>query len=149
MSIEQLKQDLKDVTSALPTGPLVTAAEMSAYLKNNLLPFIESAITEMEEMDGSIEDLVVHGQEVLHEENAALFMALITSGTTLAKELEELAAKTGDGKRIALLIKEWRDLAEQGAEVLEDITIPDPDAEPEPDETPAVESPALPAGGKA
>jgi hypothetical protein len=139
MSIETLKDDLKAVISALPSGPLTTAADMAGYLKNNLLPLIETVVNEMEEMDGSIEDLVVHGQDVIHEETAAVFMGLITSGMTMAKELEDLAAKTGDSKRLQPLIKEWRELAEQGAELLEDITIPDPDAD-DPDETPAVQS---------
>jgi hypothetical protein len=149
MSIEQLKQDLKAVISSLPGGPLTTAAEMSAYLKNNLLPFIESVVTEMEEMDGSIEDLVTQTPDVLHEETAAVFTGLITSGLTLVKELEDLAAKTGDSQRLKPLIKEWRELAEQGMEVIEDITLPDPDPETEPEQTSAVEPPALPPGAKA
>jgi len=149
MSIEQLKQDLKAVTSSLPSGPLTTAAEMSAFLKNNLLPFIDSAVTEMEEMDGSIEDLVTQTPDVLHEETAAVFTGLITSGLALVKELEDLASKTGDGQRLKPLIKEWRELAEQGMEVIEDITLPDPDPETDAEQPAAVEPPALPPGAKA
>jgi hypothetical protein len=127
MSIEQLKEDLKAVVGALPSGPLTTAAEMAAYMKNNLLPFVEAVVGELEEMDGNIEDLVMQAQDVLHEENAEVFAGIITSGIILAKELEELAAKTGDSKRLQPLINEWRELASQGSELLEDITIPDPD----------------------
>lgn len=150
MSIETLKEDLKAVAGALPTGPLTTAAEMATYMKNNLLPFIESTVTEMEEMDGTIEDLVTQTPDVLHEEAAATFMGVITGGLALVAELEGLAAKTGDSQRLKPLIKEWRDLAEQASELIEDITIPDPDADPDDAaETPAVETPALPPGAKA
>lgn len=150
MSIETLKEDLKAVAGALPSGPLTTAAEMAAYMKNNLLPFIESTVTEMEEMDGTIEDLVTQTPDVLHEEAAATFMGVITGGLALVAELEGLAAKTGDGPRLKPLIKEWRDLAEQASELIEEITIPDPDADPDDAaETPAVEAAALSAGAKA
>lgn len=148
MSIEQLKEDLKAVIGRVPTGPLTTAAEMGGYLKNDLLPFIESTVGEIEEMDGTIEDLVLHTEDVLHEESATVFVAIITGGMALVKELEDLAAKTGDSQRLKPLIKEWRALAEQGSELLEDITMPDP--EPETEETPVVvDSAALPPGAKA
>jgi hypothetical protein len=91
-------------------------------------------------MDGNIEDLVMQAQDVLHEENAEVFAGIITSGIILAKELEELAAKTGDSKRLQPLINEWRELASQGSELLEDITIPDPDPDQaDPPETPEAE----------
>lgn len=151
MSIETLKDDLKAVAGALPTGPLTTAAEMTAYMKNNLLPFIESVVTEMEEMDDNIGDLVTSAEDVLHEENATVFAGIITGGLALVKELEDLAAKTGDGQRLKPLIREWRELAKQGGELLEDITMPDPDVDlEEPADNPIAESAAaLPPGAKA
>lgn len=149
MSIETLKDDLKAVAGALPTGPLTTAAEMTAYMKNNLLPFIESVVTEMEEMDDNIGDLVTSAEDVLHEENATVFAGIITGGLALVKELEDLAAKTGDGQRLKPLIREWRELAKQGGELLEDITMPDPDPDlEEPADSPIAGS-AEPPGVKA
>lgn len=152
MSIETLKDDLKAVTEALPKGPLTTAAEMAVYMKNNLLPFVESVVTEMEDMDDNIGDLVTSAEDVLHEENATVFAGIITGGLALVKELEDLAAKTGDGQRLKPLIREWRELAKQGGELLEDITMPDPDPDvdlEEPADSPIAESAALPPGAKA
>lgn len=152
MSIETLKDDLKAVAGALPTGPLTTAAEMATYMKNNLLPFVESVVTEMEEMDDNIGDLVTSAEDVLHEENATVFAGIITGGLALVKELEDIAAKTGDGQRLKPLIKEWRELAKQGGELLEDITMPDPDPDvdlEEPADNPIAESATLPPGAKA
>lgn len=130
MSIEQLKEDLKAVISALPSGPLTTAAEMSAYLKNNLLPFMESAVGELEEMDGTIEDLVTQAQDVIHEETAKVFAGIITSGLILVNELR---ARIGNDRRLLDACKEWENLAKQGSELLEDITIPDGEDPEEPE----------------
>ncbi len=152
MSIEQLQADLKAVIGRVPTGPLTTAAEMGSFLKNDLLPFIESTVDEMAEMDDNIGDLVTSAEDVLHEENATVFAGIITGGLALVRELEDLAAKTGDGQRLKPLIKEWRELAKQGGELLEDITMPDPDPDvdlEEPADNPIAESASLPPGAKA
>lgn len=153
MSIEQLKEDLKAVIGRVPTGPLTTAAEIGGYLKNDLLPFIESTVGEMEEMDGTIEDLVNQAQDVIHDATAQVFLGIITSGLLLVRELR---TRVGSDRRLLDACKEWEDLARQGSELLEDITIPDDEDEEQegaadgsPDPVSIVESPTLPPGAKA
>lgn len=137
MSIEQLQDDLKQVIGAVPSGPLVTAPEIAAYLKNNLLPLVESTVDELAEVDGSVGDLVTQAQDVLHEDSAQVFAGIIASGKVL---ISELRTRIGNDHRLLKAIKEWEELAKEGAQLLDDITIPD-DEEEQP-EAPAVEKPA-------
>ncbi len=123
MSIEQLKEDLNAVVSAVPFGPLVTPQELGAYLKDNLVPFIASAVDELEEIDSSVEDLVHQSVDVLHEETAEVFAGIITSGVVMANEL---LSRAGNDQRIIALVREWKKVAAQGEEILTEITIPDP-----------------------
>jgi len=149
MSIEQLQQDLKQVAEAAKAlaGPLVTPSEIAVFLRDNLVPLIESHIGESAEMDESIYGLVQEAEDVLHEDNAAVFAGIITSGAVL---VTELGHRAGNDQRLLKLIKEWRALAKQGEQILEDITIPDDpeaDAEGEGESMDAAETPA--AEGKA
>lgn len=128
MSIEQLQEDLKALASRIPTGPLVTPAELAAYLKNDLVPFLSAVTTELEEVDGSVADLVQRAAEVLHEESAAVFAGIITSGAVL---IAELKTRIGSDRRLQEAIKEWESLAKEGTQILEEITFP---YEPEDDD---------------
>lgn len=131
MSMEQLRDDLKQVVGRLPTGPLTSAADVAGYMKNDLLPFVASMIDEIGEIDESVEDLVHQTPDALHEETSAVFAGIITSGVVLANELK---ARVGADKRLLDLIKEFFALVKQGEEILEEITIPDPEPdEPEPE----------------
>jgi hypothetical protein len=122
MSIEQLREDLTQVAARIPSGPLTSAAELAAYIKNDLVPFIGSAVDEIEEIDESVGDLVNQTPDALHEETAAVFAGIIASGSVLAGELR---ARAGNDQRLLALLKEWGKLAEKGKELLDDITIPD------------------------
>lgn len=148
MSIQQLQADLAEVIKALPTGPLVSGPDLADYLKHNLLPLLESHVNETAEIDEAVENLVKHEADILHEETAAVFASVIVSGRELAKEL---AARMGNDQRLHRLVKEYREIAADAEEILNDITVPDDDEEeaPEPEATPAtVEAPTLPEGAK-
>jgi hypothetical protein len=126
MSIEQLKTDLKQVIQACPADP----AEIPGYLQNYLLSWLEATCDEIGEMDDAIENLVHESEDILHSDNAAMFAGVITSGMVLATEL---AARAGNDQRLLKVIKEFRALAKQASDVLEEITIPDDDEEEEDD----------------
>ena len=137
MSIETLKQDLKQVTLAIQKdalGPLVSAEDLAKFLRDNLLPWLEAAAEEVGEMDESIEDLVHQTPDVLHTDSSELFASVIAGGILLVNELR---TRVGNDGRLLKLIREWTVQAKQAGELLEDITIPDEDGEEEGDEVPA------------
>lgn len=118
MSIAQLKQDLTQITEAATASNL----DPAAYMRDNLLPWMESLVNEVNEMDGAIEDLVHESADVLHEENGAVFAGIIAGGLALATEL---AQRAGNDPRLIKIIREYRDLAKQGSAILEEIVLPD------------------------
>ncbi len=148
MSIETLKLDLKQITEQaqiVSTGP-----EVAAFLQNNLLPWFESLIEEVSEMDDSIEDVVHQSVDVLHEDSAEVFAGIIASGTIIASELQ---TRVGNDARLLAVIREWRALAKQGTEILDEIVIPDDedgdDETDEPDEGDLAAGKDIPKAGNA
>ena len=127
MSIETLKQDLQQVTAAIASTTLI---DFSTFMQSQLLPWLESLVDEVSEMDESIEDLVHQSVEVLHTESAEVFAGLIAGGAMIATEL---LTRAGDDKRLIAMVKEWRALATQGKAILEEIVIPDDEEEPDSD----------------
>lgn len=142
MSIEQLESDTKAVVSALPTGGLISAADMAAFMKNNFLPLFTDLVDELKAMDGAIADLASGAVEILHRDNASVFLALIEGGAKVIADLKAKLLELG-GKPSAELdqaIKEWNTLAEEGREILEEVTFVDTDDdEDQDDENPADE----------
>lgn len=122
MSIETLKEDAKRVIAALPTGITVTADQLSAFMRDNLLPLAESLIEEIGEVDGVVDDLVHQTQEVLHDESAEVFAGIITGGEVLVTELR---TRCGNDQRILTLIRAWLELAKRGKQILEDVVVPE------------------------
>lgn len=147
MSIEQLQADLEQVATACPTGPLVSAPDVADFLRNNLIPFIAAHVGETSEMDEAIDNLVHQEPDILHEETAGVFASIITSGRVLA---DELYKRIGTDQRLRALIKEYRDLAAKGSEILDEITVMDPEdpeeEEPAKEATPEVEAPPAAEG---
>lgn len=122
--IEELKNDLKLVTAAIPTGPLVTATEVSDYLRNNLLPFVESMLGDMEEIDDSVFALVHETEDILHSTNAAVFAAVIASSTVLVAELRK---RIGNDRPLLKAVHEFNALVTKATAILNEITVPDED----------------------
>lgn len=146
MSIQQLQSDLEEVKKALPTGQLVSSQEVMDFLKHNLVPLIESHVNETAEIDEAVHDLVTHEADILHEETAGVFASLVVSGRELAKQL---MSRAGKDPQIAALCKEHLDLCEQAEEILDEITVDDPQnvEETKPDSGEA--TPELPSPGDA
>ena len=147
MSMEELEADTAQVVAAAKAlGPLTTTSDLVAFIKHNLTPLVTSAIAEIGEVDETVYGLVHESDDVLHEDTAKLFSEVIQGGAELARELAKLAA--GDA-RIAGMIQAWQVKAKQAAEVLDDITSPDPDAEdPEADTAEDTDEAETPAEGK-
>lgn len=135
MPIDQLKNDLTDVIKACPSGPLTSAADLASYMQRELLPAMSLMVDEISEMDDVIESLVHRSDDILHEESATLFAALVESGSKIAAELRGRLAPTDP---CHLLIKEFVGIAKEASELLDEITI----FEPEVEEDEAVEEPA-------
>ena len=128
MSIETLKHDLKQITER--AAAMSTGAEVAAFLRDELLSWLDSLIDEVGEMDASIEDVVHQSVDVLHEESAQVFAGIITSGTVIAAELQ---TRVGNDRRLLEVIREFRVLTKQGTEILNEIVIPDDDGDDEDD----------------
>lgn len=135
MSTEQLKADLKESLATVkamdPTT--TTAADLVRHLKDTLWPTIEAVIDEIEDIDGSVEELAdtLDGEsEYLSEATGAVFAGIIAAGLAIAGEAEKLALPDP----LKQAIGEFRQLCRQGAEKLNEIVIPDPDDVDEGDE---------------
>ena len=135
MSIEQLRDDLKanlaSVKTVDPTNPIA----VMGHLKNTLWPFLESLVDELTEIDESVAELVDGVDEVLTFESGKVFAGIIAGGLVMTQMLEAQAAAD---PKIRAAINEWKSLAEQGGEILDEITLPegydDEDAETGDDE---------------
>lgn len=130
MSIETLKQDLKQIMASAPRPTFaegdgsVTAERVAGFLANDLLPLIETLVDEVSEQDECIEAMVNQTEDILHEENAAVFSGIIVGAAALVAELR---TRAGNDKRLLTMIREWQTLAAQGKTILEEITIADED----------------------
>jgi hypothetical protein len=128
MSIRQSKTDLQQIVTELTSTPPATALELTSFLQDNLLPWLEALTHEVGEMDQVIEDLVHESVDVLHSDNAAVFAGVIAGGLALATEL---ATRIGGDQRLLAVIRDFRQLAVQAKEILEEIVIPDDEEEEE------------------
>jgi hypothetical protein len=129
VSIDTLKQDLKQVVESIPQGPLVTAADLADYIRTNLVPFVSNLVDELSEVDDCIGALVNEAEDILHEDNAKVFAGIIASGNLLVSELR---IRVGNDKRVLSLVREYEILAAKGVQILGDIVVPDdPDEDPD------------------
>lgn len=130
MTIEVLQTDFKQLEEAVEKPANPTLEGVWDFLRDQLVPWLGSATSEIAEIDEAVEE-AYHGMpDLLHEETAEVFAGIIASGKILMAELRK---RVGNDRRILSMITEWNKLAEQGAEILEEITIEDPEADPEPD----------------
>ncbi len=154
MSIEQVQADLKEIMGRLLAEPPTSTPEVVIFLRDNLLPWLQSAAEEWGEMDEAIEDIVHQSVDVLHSESGAVFAGIITSGLAIATEL---ATRAGQDQRLLRVIKEFRALAAQGKQILEEIVLEEDDDDDEGDDegeaddddeagTPAQDNGAAPEG---
>jgi hypothetical protein len=132
MSIEQLQQDLKDLMGGLLASPPDSTAGLVLFLQDNLLPWLQTQAEELGEMDEAIEDIVHQSAPVLDAESGAVFAAIITSGMAIATEL---ATRAGNDQRLLRVIKEFKTLAAQGTQILEEIVLEDDEGEDEDEES--------------
>lgn len=148
MSIESLKQDFATVMASAPKAtPMVPveAGDLSSFLHNNLLPWLENVTEELGSIDEVVEDLVHQTPDVLHTENAELFASLIVTGRTLMTELKQ---RIGTDQRVGKLIKEWTAMADEAMTVIEDIVIPDEEDDEEEDDETTPAEPSAPGGAE-
>lgn len=127
MTMQQLQADLVAVKGALPLDP--TSADLLQYIKHNLLPLIEAHISETGEIDEAVANLVENAADVLHEDTAAVFGALIVAGQAVCKELK---ARMGNDAGCRNLIGEFERLAREGEQILQEVTVQDDEEDDEP-----------------
>jgi hypothetical protein len=126
MSTVQLKSDLKEIVGKAKgfAGKLTTANDVVSFFSSDLLPWLESLVEEFGEVDEAVADLMDGAPDTLHEDTADTFASIITTGLVLATELEKRA--TGEPKVLEAISK-FRELCEDGSNVLGEITVPDED----------------------
>lgn len=125
MSIEQLKNDLNQITNSCESTS-EDSPSLKSWMVNNLLPWAAALTDEMEEMDGVLEEVVEQSEDVLHTESGQVFAGIIAGGLVIATELGQRA---GNDQRVLKLIKEFRALAQKGTDLLEEIVIAESPAE--------------------
>lgn len=124
MSLQELESDLKSLGEKLRMDPPASAAGVVLFLQNELVPWLQDLTKETVEIDESVEDLVHGSAEILHEESGAVFAGIIASGLAIATEL---AQRAGNDQRILKIIREFRQIAKEGSDILDEIVIPDPE----------------------
>lgn len=135
MSMEQLKADLKESLASVKTldPATTTPADLVRFVKNTLWPTIEAIVEETDEMDASIgelSDMMDGVADVLNHETGTVFAGIIAGGLTLVGELDKLAIPPP----LKLAIGEFRTLCKQGAEILDEIVLPESDDDDEDDD---------------
>lgn len=130
MTVESLKADLQSNLQTLTTmGPLTSSADIVLHLKNTLWPFVESLVTEVEEQDECIENLLNGAEEIIHPETAKVFANVIVAGLGIAKALEDQSPGNAAVKRA---VDAFRGMCKVAQETLEEVTVlEDPDDEDE------------------
>lgn len=125
MSVEQLKQDLKDNMGALKEmGAFTTPEELVKHLRNSLWPMLEAFADELEEQDGCIEDLLNGSEDILQPETGGKFLACFASATMLVGELAKRLTPSDDPK-LRASIAEFNALANDCIGTVQEITIPE------------------------
>jgi hypothetical protein len=139
MSIETLQEDLKaNVAAARDLTVLSSIDDIAKHLKNTLWPFMESMVEQIEDLDGCVEDLLNHTEDILQPETGAQFLVTINGGLGLMGELKKRLGP-GDDPKILAAIAEFEKNANDMIGTLTEITIPveddeDPDADEDEDD---------------
>lgn len=121
MSIDNLKADLaSNMASLNQLGPLASGADVVAHLQNTLWPFLETVVSEMEEQDECLEDLIHGADDILQPETAKVFAGVITGGLAMAERLKALSASE---PQVLAAIAKYQKMCQEAAELLEQITI--------------------------
>lgn len=124
MSIETLQEDLKaNMSAAREMNAISSVDDVVKHLKNTLWPFMESMVEQMEDLDGCVEDLLNHAEDILQPETGAQFLATINGGLGLMGELKKRLGP-GDDPNITAAIAEFEKNANEMIGTLTEITIP-------------------------
>lgn len=142
MSLEELEADLAANTAQVNAlGALTTTTDLVGFIKNTLWPFQQNLVGELSAMDGAMQDIVDGHEDILQEETAGLFAAVIAGANGLIAILEK-RLKLPEDTKLVKAIREWKKIAAEAGATIEEITVaaePDDDEddlEPEPgDET--------------
>ncbi len=130
MSIEELKSDhaaIEDkIRSMVPA--LTTAPELASFLQNELMPLLGNFVSELAEMDDTVQDIYTGADDILQPETGGLFAAAISGAMGILTVLEKrLVATNLEDAKILKALKEWKPIATEALETIQEITIPDTD----------------------
>lgn len=124
MSVETLQEDLKaNIAAARDLNAISSTDDIVKHLQTTLWPFMESVVDQMEDIDGCIEDLLNHAEDILQPETGALFLTVVTGGLGLVGELKKRLGP-GDDPTILAGIAEFEKNANEMTGILTEITIP-------------------------
>lgn len=134
MSVETLREDLKsNIASLKDLTALSPLDDYAKHLKDTLWPFMESMLEQIEDLDGCVEDLLNHAEDILQPETGALFLTVVTGGLGLVGELKKRLGP-GDDPKILAAIAEFEKNANEATAVLTEITIPVQDEDEDEDD---------------
>lgn len=145
--VETLRSDLQGIQERFRAGTDRSAEALWNLLGDEIFPFLESLTNEMGEMDEALEEVAEGMPEALHAETSAVFVGIIASGRVL---IADLARRIGNTEpKLSAAIREWRKLAQEGEQILQNVTVvveeeDDGDRLEGPDEKPVAEGSAAP-----
>ena len=129
MSLPELVKDCVrngNMSTLLATG---MPPEVATYFNETLWPYLESLAEETAELERDLAIEIAESDDILHEETAAVFAAVIELGKRMADLLRQQA--TGPVKE---LVDAFDQIAPQATAILTDITIADNDDDDDDDE---------------
>ncbi len=134
MSIEDLRADLAtNLQQAKGLNAMSTLGDVTGHLNNTLWPFLENLVTELADVDEGLGDLYHGAEDILQPETGELFATVIAGASGLVGELEKRLVLPADAK-LFVAIKEWRRLAAESGQVLQEIVVQAADGNDEDDE---------------
>lgn len=141
--IETLRNDLHDIKTALPE----LGDPTKVWVSRTLLPFLESMVDQLSEIDESILDLVEQTEDILQPETAGVFAIVIQGCLATISHLGKRLKKTAEDAALAKELARLKTACIQARELLVQITVApeepeDPNAPEAPDEP---DEPAPPA----
>jgi hypothetical protein len=125
VSIEDLQNDypvivesLTELKQAIASDPVGGAQMLATWLEQNLVPFIGNQVTEMDEMDEAIQDLV-EGTEAISPLTAGILGAPYAFG----KPLIDLLLRLTPDAKVQQQCREWLKLHDLAVSKLQEITV--------------------------
>ena len=134
MSIDDLRNDLDRNIETLEATTFAGFGDIKDFFKQTMFPLLENVVSELEELDSDISDLVEKSEDVLQPETAGIFAAVITQARKIADALEKrIPPSDANFAKWRASLGAFRQICVKAEEVLIAITVNIEEEEPDED----------------